>query len=49
MTIKTIGTPNYQRFAETWMSLIAAREGVEIVPGSVVVELKKKEGEENES
>lgn len=40
MTIKTIGIPNYQRFAETWLSLIAGREGKAIVPGTVRVKLK---------
>lgn len=49
MTIKTYGTPNYQRFAETFMALIAARDGYEIVLGSVKVELKEKGGEKNES
>ena len=34
------GTPNLQRFAETWVALIAARKGLEIVPGSVRVQLK---------
>lgn len=42
MTIKTCGTPNYQRFGETMMALLAAREGVEIEPGSVKVEQRKK-------
>jgi hypothetical protein len=32
------GRPNLQRFAETWAALIAAREGLEVVPGSVKVE-----------
>lgn len=41
--ITVVGKPNYQRFAETWVALIAAREGLEIVPGSVKVELKSKE------
>lgn len=47
MTVEVHGKPNYQRLAETWMALIAAREGYEIVPGSVKVELKsdKREGE----
>lgn len=47
MNVKVYGKPNYQRLAETWMALIAAREGCEIVPGSVKVELKsdKREGE----
>lgn len=49
MTIKAVGTPNYQRFAETWMALIAARDGYEIVPGSVKVELREKGGENDES
>lgn len=49
LTIKAVGTPNYQRFAETWMALIAARDGYEIVPGSVKVELKEKGGKNDES
>lgn len=39
-TFRTHGEPNLQRFAETWAALIAAREGLEVVPGSVRVELK---------
>lgn len=46
MEVKEIDAPNYQRFAETWLAIIAAREGLEIVPGSVRVELK---GETDES
>lgn len=38
--ITVVGTPNWQRFAETWLSIIAAKEGQEIEPGSVRVELK---------
>lgn len=40
MTVEFIGTPNLQRFAETWAALVAAREGLEVVPGSVRVETK---------
>lgn len=40
MKVEFHGTPNWQRFAETWAALIAAREGLEVVPGSVKVELK---------
>lgn len=43
MTVEVHGTPNWQRFAETWCALIAAREGLEIVPGSVKVTLKSGE------
>lgn len=41
--IKVYGKPNYQRFAETWMAILAAKEGLEIVPGSVKVTLKSGE------
>lgn len=40
MTVEVHGKPNYQRLAETWLSLLAARDGMSIVPGSVKVELK---------
>lgn len=40
MTVEVYGRPNYQRFAETWCAILAARDGLEIVPGSVRVELK---------
>lgn len=40
MKVEYHGTPNLQRFAETWAALIAAREGLEVVPGSVEVTLK---------
>lgn len=40
MNVKAYGKPNYQRFAETWMAILAAKEGLEIVPGSVRVELR---------
>lgn len=40
MKIESVGVPNLQRFAEVWVSLIAAREGVKVEPGSVKVELK---------
>lgn len=41
--ITVVGKPNYQRFAETWMAILAAKEGLEIVPGSVRVELRNAE------
>ena len=40
MKVEIHGTPNYQRFAETWAAIIAAKEGLEVVPGSVKVTLK---------
>ena len=40
MTVEIHGKPNYQRLAETWLSILAARDGTEIDPGSVKVELK---------
>ncbi len=40
MTVEVYGKPNYQRFAETWLSLLAARDGTDIEPGSVREELK---------
>ena len=43
MNIVFHGTPNWQRFAETWAKILAAKEGLEIVPGSVRVELKHRE------
>ena len=41
VTVELHGTPNWQRFAETWAALLAAREGQTVVPGSVQVELRK--------
>lgn len=41
MRVEVHGTPNWQRFAETWAAIIAAKEGLEVVPGSVRVELKE--------
>ena len=40
MTVKVHGKPNYQWLAETWLSILAARDGLEVVPSSVKVELK---------
>ena len=40
MTVEVHGKPNYQRLAETWLSILAARDGLDVVPGSVKVELK---------
>lgn len=42
------GTLNLQRFAETWAALIATREGMEVVPGSVKVARKNEEDREEE-
>ena len=47
--IKVYGKPNYQRFAETWMAILAAKEGLEIVPGSVRVELRGAEAKPSEA
>jgi hypothetical protein len=44
MNVVFHGTPNWQRFAETWAQILAAREGLEVVPGSVRVELKHRDG-----
>lgn len=40
MKVEIHGTPNYQRFAETWAAIIAAKEGMDVVPCSVKVTLK---------
>lgn len=40
MKIEFHGTPNWQRFAETLAQIMAAKEGLEVVPGSVKVTLK---------
>lgn len=40
MKVEFHGTPNWQRFAETWAAIMAAKEGLEVVPGSVKVTLK---------
>lgn len=40
MKVEFHGTPNWQRFAETWAQIMAAKEGLEVVPGSVKVTLK---------
>lgn len=40
MKVEFHGTPNWQRFAETWAQIMAAKEGLEVVPGSVRVVLK---------
>ena len=40
MQVEVFGRPNLQRFAETWCAILAARDGLEIVPGSVKVNLK---------
>ena len=49
MNVKAYGKPNYQRFAETWMAILAAKEGLEIVPGSVRVELRNAEAKSSEA
>ena len=46
MTVEVHGKPNYQRLAATWLSILAARDGMEIDSGSVRVELK---GEEHDN
>lgn len=48
MTVEIHGTPNYQRFAETWAAIIAAKEGLEAVPGSVKVTLKSEVNTDDE-
>ncbi len=48
MNVKVYGKPNYHRFAETWMAILAAKEGLEIVPGSVRVELRSAEAKPSE-
>lgn len=48
MTVEFLGRPNLQRFAETWAALIAAREGLEVVPGSVKV-IRKNEEDDGEA
>ena len=48
MTVEQHGRPNYQRFAETWLSILAARDGLEIEPGSVRVELKGEKSDDEE-
>lgn len=47
--ITVVGKPNYQKFAETWMAILAAKEGLEIVPGSVRVELRNAEAKPSEA
>lgn len=48
MTVELHGTPNWQRFAETWAALLAAREGQTVVPGSVRVELRRNTDKDEE-
>ena len=51
MKVEFHGTPNWQRFAETWAAIMAAKEGLEVVPGSVTVTLKsdrKEDGNEDQ-
>lgn len=43
MTVEFHGAPNWQRFAETWAAILAAKEGLEVVPGSVRLELNNRE------
>ena len=40
MTVEFHGTPNIQRMFEVWAAILAERDGLEVVPGSVKVELK---------
>lgn len=49
MTVEVHGKPNYQRLAETWLSILAARDGLEVVPGSVKVELKGERHDEGKA
>lgn len=47
MKVEVYGKPNFQRFAETWAALIADRNGMEVVSGSVKVELQSEKKEVN--
>ena len=49
VNIQTYGRINIQRLAETWAALVAAREGLEVVPGSVRVELRDKTEAQDEA
>lgn len=49
MTVEVHGKPNYQKLAETWLGLLAARDGMSIVPGSVKVELKGERHDEGKT
>lgn len=40
MTVEFHGKPNIQRMFEVWAAILAERDGREVVPGSVKVELK---------
>lgn len=40
MNVEYHGTPNIQRMFEVWTAILAERDGREVVPGSVKVELK---------
>lgn len=40
MNVEYHGTPNIQRMFEVWAAILAERDGREVVPGSVKVELK---------
>lgn len=48
MTVEVHGKPNYQKLAETWLGLLAARDGMSIVPGSVKVELKGEQDDDSD-
>ena len=48
MKVEFHGTPNWQRFAETWAQIMAAKEGLEVVPGSVKVKLRKEKKNDNQ-
>ena len=41
MTVDFRGKPNLQRFGALWLELLARREGMEIIPGSVKIILKE--------
>lgn len=49
VNIQTYGRINIQRFAETMAALIAAREGLEVVPGSVRVERREETEAQDEA
>ena len=48
MVVEVHGKPNYQRLAETWLSILAARDGLDVVPGSVKVELKGEQDDDTD-
>ena len=44
MRVEFVGRCDWQRFGETLARLLAEADGCEVVPGSVKVTLKSKEG-----